>query len=92
MSTPPCFSPWLEIGITFFDFLVASVATKPFKNKKNGQRLFGKAFAHSFLFLKAGGRSGDGTRKLLVPGLPTNLDNRGARTYCACSKCRWRSF
>ena len=25
--------------------------------------------------------------KLLVPGRPTNLDSRGARAYCACSRC-----
>ena len=25
--------------------------------------------------------------KLSVPGRPTNLDNSGARAYCACSKC-----
>ena len=25
--------------------------------------------------------------KLLVPGRPTNLDNRGARAYCTCSRC-----
>ena len=25
--------------------------------------------------------------KLPVPGRPTNLDNSGARAYCACSRC-----
>ena len=27
--------------------------------------------------------------KLPVPGRPTNLDNSGARAYCACSRCGW---
>ena len=30
--------------------------------------------------------------KLPVPGRPTNLDYSGARTYCACSGCRWWLF
>ena len=25
--------------------------------------------------------------KLPVPGRPTNLDNKSARAYCACSRC-----
>ena len=27
--------------------------------------------------------------KLPVPGRPTNLDQSGARAYCACSRCGW---
>ena len=27
--------------------------------------------------------------KLPVPVCPTNLDNSGARAYCACSTCGW---
>ena len=27
--------------------------------------------------------------KLSVPGRPANLDNSGARAYCACSRCGW---
>ena len=27
--------------------------------------------------------------KLPVPGRPTNLDDSGARAYCACSRCGW---
>ena len=30
--------------------------------------------------------------KLPVPGRPTNLDNSGARAYCACSRCGWGFF
>ena len=30
--------------------------------------------------------------KLPVPGRPTNLDNSGARAYCACSRCGWGLF
>ena len=30
--------------------------------------------------------------KLPVPGRPTNLDNSGARAYCACSRCGRRLF
>ena len=30
--------------------------------------------------------------KLPVPGRPTNLDKSRARTYCACSGCRWGLF
>ena len=30
--------------------------------------------------------------KLPVPGHPTNLDNSGARAYCACSRCRRALF
>ena len=30
--------------------------------------------------------------KLLVPGRPTNLDDRRARAYNACSRCSWRLF
>ena len=30
--------------------------------------------------------------KLPVPGRPTNLDNNGARAYCACSRCGWALF
>ena len=30
--------------------------------------------------------------KLPVPGRPTNLDKSRARTFCACSRCRWRLF
>ena len=35
------------------------------------------------------GRSGGAKvlGKLTVPEGPTNLDNRRARTYCACSRC-----
>ena len=37
------------------------------------------------------GRSGGAKvlGKLSVPGHPTNLDNRRARAYCACSRCGW---
>ena len=27
-----------------------------------------------------------------VPGRPTNLDDRRARPYCACSRCGWGLF
>ena len=30
--------------------------------------------------------------KLSVPGRPTNLDDSGARAYCACSRCEWGLF
>ena len=30
--------------------------------------------------------------KLPVPGRPTNLDDSGARAYCACSRCGWGLF
>ena len=30
--------------------------------------------------------------KLPVPERPTNLDDSGARAYCACSRCRWGLF
>ena len=30
--------------------------------------------------------------KLPVPGRPTNLDDSGARAYCACSRCGWELF
>ena len=30
--------------------------------------------------------------KLPVPGRPTNLDQNGARAYCACSRCGWTFF
>ena len=29
---------------------------------------------------------------LPVPGRPTNLDNGGARAYCAFSRCGWALF
>ena len=30
--------------------------------------------------------------KLTVPAHPTNLDDRKARAYCACSRCGWGLF
>ena len=30
--------------------------------------------------------------KFSVPGRPTNLDNRRARAFCACSRCGWGLF
>ena len=46
-----------------------------------------------FLLLTSWGLGGGGSGgamvlgKLPVPGRPTNLDNSGARAYCACSRC-----
>ena len=49
----------------------------------------GRSVNLTTLFLGREGWSGGAMvlRKLPVLGRPTNLDNSGARAYCACSRC-----
>ena len=53
---------------------------------------------HKILFFSEvcvwGGGGGSGgvmvLGKLPVPGRPPNLDYSRTKTYCACSRCKWR--